>query len=383
MLPNPSPSLPRRWAIFALLGMFMSGLCGGAAGAALTIWITGLGAPSTPEPPAPPTSPPPTALPVAVDIHTAITDAVAKVSPAVVTVVNHLPPRVSLFGEIIEQTTSGSGVIITPAGHIVTNNHVVQGAERLEVILANGSTLPAQLVGVDPYGDLAVIKAQGQIPAVAEWGDSDALKPGETVIAIGSPLGSFKNTVTVGVVSATGRSIDTGRNYQLEGLIQTDAAINQGNSGGPLVNLAGQVVGINTLIVRGAAGGAVAEGLGFAIPSNIARAVADRLIRDGYIARPYLGVEWGWITPEVAARFGIPVEYGVYISRVVPGGPADRAGLRRGDIILGINGQPFDPEHPFVNLLFQHEPGMVVTLQILRSGKPMEIQVELGARPAS
>jgi 2-alkenal reductase len=283
----------------------------------------------------------------------------------------------------VAPTASGSGVIISPEGYIVTNNHVVEGAERLEVILANGSTLPARLVGVDPFADLAVVQADLQSPTVAPWGNSDALKPGETVIAIGSPLGDFKNTVTVGVVSATGRSIEAGRGYQLQDLVQTDAAINQGNSGGPLINLAGQVVGINTLIVRGGGvSSAVAEGLGFAIPSNTARAVADQIITKGYVSRPYLGIRWQWITPEVAARYGLPVEYGVFVSEIVPDGPADRGGLHRGDILTAIDGQEVNPDHPFINRLFEHSPGDTVAFTVVRDSQSLELKVTLGERPA-
>ena len=313
------------------------------------------------------------------DIHTAITDAVEKVAPSVVTVINHLPARRSFFGTVYGQTSSGSGAIISSDGYIITNNHVIEEAESLEVVLADGTTLAATLIGADPYGDLAVIQTQGEIPAAATWGNSDQLKPGETVIAIGSPLGAFKNTVTVGVISATGRSIDIDQQYKLEGLIQTDAAINQGNSGGPLVNLSGQIVGINTLIVRGnESSSAVAEGLGFAVPSNVARAVADKLISEGYIARPSLGANWGWITPQISARYRLPVEFGVYLREIVPGGPAEKAGLRQGDILIEINNEPFNDEHPFINLFFQYEPGQSVIVTVIRDSENFQIELILG-----
>jgi len=196
------------------------------------------------------------------DINTAITDTVDSVGQAVVTVVNTQPARQSNFGTI-EPVGSGSGAIISEEGYIVTNNHVVEGAASLSVILADGTELPAELVGVDTFADLAVVKVEGRMPAVMEFGNSDYIKPGETAIAIGSPLGDFKNTVTVGVISAIDRAIDTSSSYQMEGLIQTDAAINSGNSGGPLVNLAGQIIGINTMVIRGRTGSAPAEGLGF------------------------------------------------------------------------------------------------------------------------
>jgi 2-alkenal reductase len=329
-----------------------------------------------------PTETPPiiaSAQEISLDINTAVTDAVDRVAPAVVTVINHLPPRRSFFGNVIEQSGSGSGAIISEDGYIVTNFHVVQEAERLEVVFADGTILPAELVGVDPYGDLAIIHTNGEMPGIAYWGNSDALKPGETVIAIGSPLGAFMNTVTVGVVSATGRSIETDRNYKLEGLIQTDAAINQGNSGGPLVNLAGEIVGINTLIVRGGgSGGAVAEGLGFAVPSNVSRAVAESLILEGSIARPYLGANWGVITPDVASRFDLPVENGIYLTEIVPGGPAELGGLQMGDILIAINGTFIDSDNPFINQLFTNAPGEQVTFTLVRNGDEIRKEVELG-----
>jgi 2-alkenal reductase len=322
-------------------------------------------------------------VPLTLDLNTSITDAVAEVGPSVVTVINHLPPQRTLFGVTRGATSSGSGVIISEEGHIVTNNHVVQGSESLEIIFADGTVQSAELVGVDPYADLAVVLTEGGISTVASWGNSDALKPGESVIAIGSPLGDFKNTVTVGVVSATERNLDVDQDYQLEGLIQTDAAINQGNSGGPLVNLAGQVIGINTLIVRGGgSGSAVAEGLGFAISSNTARAIVSQIAQKGYVSRPHMGIRWGWINPSVASRYNLPVEYGVFLTEVIEGGPADRAGLQQGDILISINGKSFDDDHPFVNLLFEHEPGEIVTFSIMRDSTEFTAEVNLSELPS-
>ena len=198
------------------------------------------------------------------DIETTITEAVKKIGPAVVTVTGTIPSQMTQFGPTGPQTVSGSGVFISDQGYILTNNHVIEGVKDVTIILSDGTQEKATIVGSDLYSDIAVLKTDGKVPAVASLGNSDVLNPGETVIAIGSPLGDFKNTVTVGVVSATGRSIDTGNGYTIDGLIQTDAAINQGNSGGPLVNLAGEVIAINTLIVRNSGSGTVAEGLGFA-----------------------------------------------------------------------------------------------------------------------
>jgi len=235
------------------------------------------------------------------------------------------------------------------------------------------------VVGTDVFSDLAVLKAQGQMPAKATLGNSDALKPGETVIAIGSPLGDLNNTVTTGVVSAKGRSIDTGNGYQLVDLIQTDAAINHGNSGGPLVNLNGDVIGINSLIVRGSGlSSDVAEGLGVAIPSNTVKAVADQIIQKGYFSRPYLGVSYQWITPNIAAMYGLPVQWGAYITQLDAGSPAQKAGLQRGDIITRVGATTLDDGHPYINALYQHAPGETVNLEVARDLKTVEIQVTLG-----
>jgi serine protease Do len=314
-----------------------------------------------------------------VNIETDVTQAVARVGPTVVTVVGTIPGQRTFFGISPDQTVSGSGVIISDQGYILTNNHVIDSVNQVSVVMADGTQLPATVVGADPYGDLAVLHTTGKMPAVAKLGNSDTLKPGETVIAIGSPLGDFKNTVTVGVISATGRSIDTGQGYSLEGLIQTDAAINHGNSGGPLVNLAGQVVGINTLIVRSSgSSGDVAEGLGFAIPANTVQAESNQLIATGKVARPYLGINYEWVTPDLASAYSLPVKWGVYISQLSSGGPAAKAGLQRGDIIYKIGDIALDDTHPYMNTLFNFAPGQTIPLGVRRGNQDLQIQVTLG-----
>lgn len=312
------------------------------------------------------------------DIETAITRSVQKVAPAVVTVVGTIPGQMTFFGPTGDQTVSGSGFFINEQGYLLTNNHVVEGVSDVKIILSDGTEQAATIVGTDIYADIAVLKTEGKVPAVAVLGNSDALDPGESVIAIGSPLGNFKNTVTVGVVSATGRSIDTGNGYQIEDLIQTDAAINHGNSGGPLVNLAGEVIGINTLVVRSTANGDVAEGLGFAIPINTAAAIAQQIIQNGYFARPYLGIRFQPINPAIAARYNLPAKWGVYVMQVVDGSPASKAGLQEGDIITQIGDVALDETHSYVNTLFAHQPGDQITLTLLRDGKEMQVQVTLG-----
>lgn len=305
------------------------------------------------------------------EIETTITKAVEQVGPAVVTVIAQ--------SDTFNGTSSGSGVILTKDGYIVTNNHVIENASQISLVLADGQQLKATLIGADPFSDVAVLKAQGTVPAVATLGNSDTLKPGESVIAIGSPLGDFKNTVTVGVISATGRSLDSGNGYLMEDMLQTDAAINQGNSGGPLVNLAGQVIGINTLILRGGNGSqTVVEGLGFSIPSNTVQAVATKIIQGGGIARPYLGIRWQWIDPNLANMYGLAVQWGVYISQVVPGSPAEKSGLREGDIITKIGDTTLDNNHPYANALYRYSPGDTVTLTIQRGRTQRQVSVTLG-----
>jgi S1-C subfamily serine protease len=318
-----------------------------------------------------------------VDVDTAITQAVEKVGPAVVTVVGVVPGQTTFFfGRTADSSVSGSGVIISTDGYIITNNHVIEGTSDVSIIFADGTDRSAEIIGADEFSDIAILKVDGSIPAVATFGNSDSLKPGESVIAIGSPLGDYKNTVTAGVVSATERMLDVSANYQMEGLIQTDAAINQGNSGGPLVNLAGEVVGINNIIVRGGSfSGAVAEGLGFAIPSNKAKAVATQLIDKGYISYPYMGIRWQWITPRIASINNLPVDGGVYISYVEPGSPAGEAGLQEGDIITKIGNQVLDEEHPYINVLYSYSPGETTDLEVVRGGEPINLTITFGEPP--
>jgi len=315
------------------------------------------------------------------DVETTITQAVKKVGPAVVTVVGTIPGQTMSFGSSGDQTVSGSGVFISDQGYVLTNNHVIDGVKNVKIILSDGTQENATIVGADMYSDIAVLKADGKVPAVASLGNSDVLNPGETVIAIGSPLGDFKNTVTVGVVSATGRSIDTGQGYQIEGLIQTDAAINQGNSGGPLVNLAGEVIAINTLIVRNTGTGTVAEGLGFAIPINTAQAVVEQIIQNGYISHPYMGVRFQPITPDIANAYNLPVQWGAYLTDVSAASPASQAGLQSGDIITKIGNVSIDGNNSYINILFTYKPGDKVNVEFWRNGRTQQVQMTLGETP--
>ncbi len=372
---------PRFWIpvlIIALLAGVGGGFLGGYFAYSRTIF-----APAPPEFTPHPSTPHPTSVNVStLDFSTTITEVVQETSPAVVTVVGVIPGDVTVFGRSPDQTVSGSGVIISRDGYVITNNHVVEDARNVSVILAGGPQLPAEIVGTEKFADLAVLKVEGgQVPSVAPFGNSENLAPGETVIAIGSPLGKFKNTVTVGVVSAMDRSLRVSESYQLEGLIQTDASINQGNSGGPLINLRGEVIGINTLIVRGGTSG-VAEGLGFTIPSNRANLIAQQIIDQGYFARPYLGIDWEWITPGLAHAYHLPVEWGAYVSEVGPDSPAAEAGLRQGDIIIRFGDRTLNHNNPFINALYDHAPGDTVPLTVKRNGDTLELKVTLSERPS-
>jgi 2-alkenal reductase len=306
----------------------------------------------------------------------AVIDAVKSVKPAVVTVINQMQPRRGFLGSV-SPTASGSGIIVDKQGYIITNNHVIAGQQSLQVIFSDGSKADATIVGADAIADIAVLKVD-KVPAVATLGDSNGLQPGQVTIAIGSPLGDYRGTVTVGVVSGLNRVVG-----QQQGLIQTDAAINNGNSGGPLINSLGQVIGINTLVVRSTNDGNVAEGLGFAIPSNQVKEIMAQLIANGRVDRAYLGVTYQPVDPQIAGALNLNATNGVVITRVDPGTPAAKVGLQEGDVILQFDGQPIDQDHSLQSLLFTHKAGDTVPLTILRDNKTLSVQITLAARPAS
>jgi 2-alkenal reductase len=291
--------------------------------------------------------------------------AVQKVLPAVVTIIAQGQRGIG----------SGSGVFISADGHVATNNHVVEDAQELVVIYAQGGRAPARLVGTAPDFDLAVLKVDGLVPAVAAWGDSSELPLGAHVLAIGSALGEYQNTVTGGILSGFNRELGS-----LRGLLQTDAAINSGNSGGPLVNLAGQIIGINTAVVRGSGFSGGAEGLGFAIPSNVAEKVVQRLIETGDAHPSFLGIQYQELNPQLAIERQLSITQGALLQEVVAGSPAVQAGLQTGDVIVAINGQSLDERHPLVSLLVEYVAGETITLDILRNGQTFQTELTLGER---
>ena len=311
-------------------------------------------------------------------------EVVERVSPAVVTVYNLAAPGPFSGDQAVPQG-AGTGFIIDEEGHIVTNWHVVTGGDSFAVVLRDGTQVDAELIGEDPRDDLAVVKIDpAQVPATVQLGNSDELKPGQEVLAIGSPLGAFTNTVTAGIVSALGRNqLTSGSTFcqNYHNLIQHDAAINQGNSGGPLFNMQGEVVGVNTLGIPVSQGGVPVQGLFFAVPSNTVKTAVEQMISTGTVEQPYFGISSLAIDPTSAATYGLPVDYGVYVVEVVPGGPSDEAGLQPDDIILAIDGQQIDAEHPLGDILFDYSPGDTVQLTVLRDNEEITIDLTLGQVP--
>ena len=310
--------------------------------------------------------------------------AARKAGPAVVTVINNMDTSAQRGTLNSVPQASGSGVIIDSRGYIVTNFHVIEGQQSLEVIFSDGKTTSATLVGSDAYSDLAVLKVEGTVPAVASWGDSDALEPGQPVVAIGSALGDFQNTVTAGVVSQLHREIKDAGSTSLRNLIQTDAAINHGNSGGPLLDLEGNIVGINVAVVRdGGIGTDVAEGLGFAIPANTAREVANQLINVGAVSRPFIGITYQTLNERIANAQGLTRSTGILVTEVEPGGPAEKAGVQPGDIITKIDGAELSEDNTLIEVMMKYKPGDTVTLTVLEEGASAEkdLQITLATRP--
>jgi 2-alkenal reductase len=322
-----------------------------------------------------------------------------RANPAVV--------NIDISGELEGQTTelgSGSGFVLDKQGHIVTNNHVVEGADEIRVTFWDGRVAKADLVGQDPYSDLAVLRVDVQASWLMplELGDSEQIRVGQRVVAIGNPFG-LRGSMSVGIISALGRSLSAnvngeGPSFQNPDIIQTDAAINPGNSGGPLLNLRGQVIGINSAIrteglVR------ANSGVGFAVPSNTIRRVVTQLIQKGTVAYPYLGVtvDNRFTLAELAAEIEMPVDQGVLISTVVKDGPADRAGLRSstrvvrvrgakveigGDIIIAIDGTRVNTfDEMIIYLTNKTEVGQTVNLTIVRDGKEIQLPLKLTDRP--
>ena len=319
---------------------------------------------------------------VTIDESSAVISAVAKVAPAVVTI------QASLDGALGTASGSGSGFIYDPDGYILTNKHVVEDASNLFIILNDGRTFEGEVYGIDTLTDLAIVKVDATGLPYAPIGTSAALEPGQLAIAIGNPLGDYANTVTTGVVSGVGREIRASNAVQnssdvLRNLIQTDAAINPGNSGGPLVNSAGQVIGVNTAVSERA------QGLGFAIPIDVARPIMNQALDGQELERPWIGVFYTPITPALAESEGLEVDSGALVgtadgsSPVFPDSPAEAAGLREGDVIVALDGSEIGADSDLSMLIIPYSPGDTITLTVLRDGEPIDLEVTLGVLPAT
>ena len=322
---------------------------------------------------------------------TSYSDAVRKAVPAVVSVLTSKeiksqrhpfledPLFRHFFGDQLEEepqraASLGSGVIVSSKGYILTNHHVVEAADEIEVALVDGKKLKARAVGSDPETDIAVLQVEGgSLPAIS-FGDADSLRVGDVVLAIGNPF-TVGQTVTMGIVSALGRKI--GLNT-FENFIQTDAAINPGNSGGALIDTAGNLVGINTAIYSRSGG---SLGIGFAIPASSAKQVMEQIIETGSVTRGWIGVEAQEITPEIADSFRLPSTNGVLIAGVLRGGPAEKAGLKPGDILVEIEGKSVKDPNSMLNLVAALVPGKPASVHLKRDNKDVEVQVAVGKRP--
>ena len=275
------------------------------------------------------------------------------------------------------QTSLGSGVILSAQGYVLTNNHVIANADQIQVMISDGRSLQAAVVGVDPDTDLAVLKIEADpLPSVVV-GNSAQLRVGDVVLAIGNPFG-VGQTVTQGIVSATGRNqlgINTYENF-----IQTDAAINPGNSGGALINAHGELIGINTAIFSKSGG---SQGIGFAIPESLAKGVMKQIIEQGEVVRGWLGIEAQDMNPALAKSFGLDASQGVLIAGVLRGGPAEQAGLLPGDIVTELDGQAVNSARDSMNRIAEHAPGSTLHLRGLRAGKDFNAKAVIGRRPAA
>jgi serine protease Do len=277
----------------------------------------------------------------------------------------------------------GSGVIVSPTGYILTNNHVVEKATTLKVQLSDGRNITAKTIGTDPQTDLAIIKIDaGELPTLP-FANSDGARVGDLCFAIGNPFGQ-DHSVSMGIVSAKGRKLEGAAHIQ--DFIQTDAAINPGNSGGALINAQGKLIGINTMILTGGGsnmfggeGGNI--GIGFAVPSNMAKQVMEQIEKTGKVSRGYMGALLGNLTPELAPQFGLKDAKGALISQVTPGGPAEKAGLKMGDVVTAIDGKPVTNADDLTMAVISHTPGSTAKLDVMRDGKPTSLSVTLGQRP--
>jgi serine protease Do len=372
MRPNGMMPMRRLFVPNSLFAVLLLAACSGSSSAVPTLGPSTTVDPSTPTPEANVSS-----LAGLPDIA----GVVERVAPAVVQVLATVE-QTNVFGQTTDGRSRGSGVFFTNDGYLLTNNHVVEDASRVEIATFDRERVPVEVVGTDPDTDLAVLKVDPndleEIVSVP-LGDTDAMRIGDWVIAIGSPLG-FAGSVTVGVISAKGRTLLVDQSSpQLHDLVQTDAVINPGNSGGPLLNLEGEVIGINTAIIRGDIGNnQQAEGIGFAISMGTAIPVSDQLIDHGEVIRPRIGVSIINVTPAEADERGLSVDEGVLVQFVVDGGPASNAGIEVNDVIVQVDGKPVATTSALVRLfLTDYAIGDTVTVTIVRGAVTLTFEMVL------
>jgi S1-C subfamily serine protease len=399
--PPAAPRPQRQTGSSSLVALFVVALLASIAGSGLTyaaliasgqvaspVAIVGVASPSPTLAPVATASHGPVATPptVLVDEQTAVTHAAQAISPSVVTITTQLGQSTDPFS--LPSTGVGSGFIFDSNGWILTNHHVVADATQVSVELQDGRQLTGTVYGIDTLTDLAIVKVDATGLPVAAIGDSADLKPGQLSVAIGSPLGTFTNSVTSGVISAMGRSIVvtdpvSGQQERLHNLIQTDAAINPGNSGGPLVDANAQVIGINTALAGDA------QGIGFAIPINIAKPIMAESLAGQPLTRPWIGINYVPLDRAQADQNNLPIDYGAWLaplsdgsSPVMSGSPAAAAGLQENDIITAIDGHRLDAAAGLDDILSLYQPGDTVSLDVLRNGSTIQLQLTLGTRPA-
>ena len=367
----------RSWFVALIVGIIIGGILGGIFGTYLVFqspkmfpWVNKVATAPANQPSQNPVTPI-----VQSDIENSVESVVEKTSPAVVRIVSTKEVLDFFFPQVVPQQGLGSGVIIRPDGLILTNNHVIEDANKIQVTLSNGKTYKGKVVGADPISDVALVKIDAKNLPYMKLGDSSKLKVGQFVVAIGNPYG-LDHTVTVGVVSALERNVNIG-NKTMHGIIQTDAAINPGNSGGPLVSLNGEIVGINTMIYQNA------QGLGFAVSSNTCKKVIDSILKNGKVEWPFLGVEVTTMTQEVADQLKIKYTPGVFVVNVLEGSAAYKAGIKKGDIITSIDGKPVKTSDELINITRSHNVGDHVIVEIMRKGlsQSLRLEVTLQAQP--
>lgn len=361
-------------AVIVLAGCFGAGMAGGYAASHVATTATTINRNSTSDGNA-----------VVSKDEEDISAVASKVGPSVVSI-NTTENTQTVYGNQTEEG-AGSGIIISSDGYILTNKHVISGSNTLSVVTSDGTVYDnAKVVGTDALNDLAFVKIDGVNNLTpATLGDSSSIRIGQKVVAIGNSLGEFQNTVTSGIISGTGRPITAQEGNSTEtltDLVQTDAAINPGNSGGPLTNLSGQVIGINTAIAQDA------QGIGFSIPINSAKGIIKNLQKTGKVERPYIGINYVTITPEVAKQYNLTVKKGAYVhadsgSPIASGSPAEKAGLKDGDIITSVGDIDVGDKGSVLSLVSEYAVGDTVKITILRDGKTQTLDVTLAAYPSS